>query len=355
MPHCLVLGMDISPLWRASTSALVKKINDLCFSLPTQRLITDTVDLHDEDSTPDTIYIKSLLTCAEQQPYLIALIDSLTVYFDTVEQHRALACQLSSGDTRDLLRLIIFVSEMIYVELVHKKSPPTWTFIESFFRCLTKTIQQTSSIIYQTLSATDQIISCCMLAKTVLVIFDNLYQRHGVLNLNKRAYNVAQAFLNLIEPDHRPLTHVLLRTFEDLDRLYHSTKQIKSLPHFYRHHLRTVTILLFRLPIFNSFVRVPAQFWEQNDHDYKKLQFSSQDFCLSAFPVDLLQHSDIMADYSERISLVGWLSRTQFQEIWVTFLAAINPPSSNNQQDSDEQSSAGLSKEEILETNATQW
>ena len=110
---------------------------------------------------------------------------------------------------------------------------------------------------------------------------------HGVINLNKRAYNVAQSFLNLIEPDNRPLTHVLLRTFEDLDRLYHSTKQIKSLPHFYRHYLRTITILLFRLPIFNSFIRVPAQYWEQNHHDIKKLQFASQDFCLSAFPVDL--------------------------------------------------------------------
>ena len=352
MPHCLVLGMNISPLWRASTSALVKKINDLCFSLPTQRLVTDAVDLHDDDSTPDTIYVKSLLACAEQQPYLIALIDSLTIYFDTVEQHPDLVCQLSPGDARDLLRLIIFVSEIIYINLVHKKSLLTWTFIESFFRCLTKTIHQSSCIIYQALAATDQIISCCTLAKTVLVIFDHLYQRHGVINANRRAYNVAQSFLNLIEPDPRPLTHVLLRTFEDLDRLYNSTKQIKSLPHFYRHYLRTTTILLFRLPVFNSFIRVPAQFWEQNYHDIKKLQFASQDFCLSTFPVDLLQHSDIMADYSERISLVGWLSRTQFQEIWVTFLAAINPP---NQQQSDEQQTTGLSKEEILETNATQW
>jgi hypothetical protein len=33
-----------------------------------------------------------------------------------------------------------------------------------------------------------------------------------------------------------------------------------------------------------------------------------------------------MLDYIERISLVGWLSRTQFQEIWVTFLAAVSPP-----------------------------
>ena len=131
--------------------------------------------------------------------------------------------------------------------------------------------------------------------------------------------------------------------------MYYLTKQIRLIPHFYRGYLRTIAILIFRLPIFNSFIRIPAQFWEQHHQEIKKLQFDRTNYTLSSFPVDLLQHSDIMADYIERISLVGWLSRTQFQEIWVTFLAAINPPNQNN----DENES--LSKEEILETNATQW
>ncbi|CAF4694301.1 unnamed protein product, partial [Rotaria magnacalcarata] len=59
-----------------------------------------------------------------------------------------------------------------------------------------------------------------------------------------------------------------------------------------------------------------------------------------------------MADYTERISLVGWLSRTQFQEIWVSFLASMNPTNQNN--DDHEQMTNNLTKEEILETNATQ-
>ncbi|CAF4703915.1 unnamed protein product, partial [Rotaria magnacalcarata] len=59
-----------------------------------------------------------------------------------------------------------------------------------------------------------------------------------------------------------------------------------------------------------------------------------------------------MADYTERISLVGWLSRTQFQEIWVSFLASMNPTHQNN--DDHEQMTNNLTKEEILETNATQ-
>jgi hypothetical protein len=353
MPDCLLLGIKIPSLWRASTGALIKKINDLCFSLPTQRLISNEINFNDDESTPDSIYIKSLLLCSDNQPYLIALIDSISIYFDTIQNHIDLTCQFSSGDIRDLLRFIIFISEIIYLNIIQKKSFLSWNLIESFFRCLTKTIHHPTSIIYQLLNATDQIVSCCTLSKTILSIFEYLYQRYGLILLHKQTKQCLQSYLNLIEPDNRPFTQILILSFNELDRLYYLTKQIKSIPYFYRYYLRTIAILLFRLPIFNSFIRIPTQFWEQHYQDINKLQFGSNDYCLSSFPVDLLQHSDIMADYIERISFVGWLSRTQFQEIWVTFLAAINPPNQTN--DENEQTTNSLTKEEILETNATQW
>ncbi|CAF4341307.1 unnamed protein product, partial [Adineta steineri] len=103
MPHCLLLGVKIPSLWRASTSALIKKINDLCFSLPAQRLISNEINFNDDESTPDSIYIKSLLSCSANQPYLIALIDSMYIYFETIQNHTDLTCQFSAGDIRDLL------------------------------------------------------------------------------------------------------------------------------------------------------------------------------------------------------------------------------------------------------------
>ncbi|CAM2712576.1 unnamed protein product [Rotaria socialis] len=351
MPHCLILGTQIPSLWRAATSALIKKINDLCFSLPTQRLIPTEIKINDEESTPDSIYIKSLVECSNNQPYLIALIDSISIYFETVQTNTELACQFSSGDTRDLLRFIIFSAEIIYIKISRKKAYLSWNLIESFCRCLTKTIHNPTSIIYQLFSAPDQIISCCTLAKTILAIFEYLFHRNGLIIKCKQKNQGLKSYLNLIEPDTRPFTHFLLTSFNDLNRLYELTKEINSIPYFYRHDLRRIAILLFRLPIFNSFIRIPKQFWEQNQHDIK-LQFGSTDYCLSSFPADLLQHSEIMADYTERISLVGWLSRTQFQEIWVSFLASMNPAHQNN--DDHEQMTNNLTKEEILETNATQ-
>lgn len=352
MPDCLTLGVNIPSFWRASTGALIKKINDLCFSLPTQRLISNDVDFHDDESTPDSIYIKSLLICSNNPRYLIALLDSITIYFQTIQIHTDLTCSFSSGDIRDLLRFLIFIAEIIYLNILQYKFFLNWNFIESFFRCLTKTIENPTSIIYQLLTGTDQIISCCTLIKSILIIFEYLYQRHGFIVFNRDSKDFFQSYLNLIEPDSRPLTQSLLLTFNDVNRLYMLSKRIYSIPSFYRTYLRTIVILLFRLPIWNSFIRIPIQFWEQDDQHVKKLQFGTNDYCLSSFPLDLLQHSDIMSDYFERISLVGWLSRTQFLEIWVTFLAAINPVHSPH--DVSEQMLANISKEEILETNATQ-
>ncbi|CAF2550900.1 unnamed protein product [Rotaria sp. Silwood2] len=37
-----------------------------------------------------------------------------------------------------------------------------------------------------------------------------------------------------------------------------------------------------------------------------------------------------MADYIERVSFVGWLSRILFQVIWVSFLLSINPSNQSN-------------------------
>ncbi|CAF3995195.1 unnamed protein product, partial [Rotaria sp. Silwood1] len=135
-----------------------------------------------------------LLSCSNNQPYLIALIDSISIYFDTIQNHIELTCQFSTGDTRDLLRFIIFISEFIYINLFQKKSFLSWNLIENFFRCLTKTIHNPTSIIYQLLSGTDQIISCCTLSKTILSIFEYLYQRHGLIVTNKQTNQLLQPY-----------------------------------------------------------------------------------------------------------------------------------------------------------------
>ncbi|CAF3263453.1 unnamed protein product, partial [Rotaria sp. Silwood2] len=85
---------------------------------------------------------------------------SISIYFDKIQNHVELTCQFSTGDICDLLRFIIFISEIIYINIFQKK--------KSFLNC-----------------ERDQIISCCTLSKTLLLIFEYLYQRHGLTLSNK--------------------------------------------------------------------------------------------------------------------------------------------------------------------------
>ncbi|CAF4791832.1 unnamed protein product [Rotaria sp. Silwood2] len=74
MPHCLILGI-----------------------LSTQRLISNETNLNDIEIIPNTIYVKN----------------SMSMYFDRMQNHVKLICQFSTTDIRDLLRFIIFISELI--------------------------------------------------------------------------------------------------------------------------------------------------------------------------------------------------------------------------------------------------
>ncbi|CAF5051600.1 unnamed protein product [Rotaria sp. Silwood1] len=122
--------------------------------LSTERLISNETNQNDVETTPNTIYEKSLLSCSNNQPYSITCIDSISMYFDKIQNYVELTCQFSTGDIHDLLRFIIFILEKIYINKFQKKT--------SFLSC-----------------EIDQIISCCTLSKTLLSIFKYLYQRHG--------------------------------------------------------------------------------------------------------------------------------------------------------------------------------
>ncbi|CAF4235076.1 unnamed protein product, partial [Rotaria sordida] len=57
------------------------------------------------------------------QSYSIALIDSISIYFDKIQNHVELTCQFSTDNIHDLLCFIIFISEIIYINIFQKNKP----------------------------------------------------------------------------------------------------------------------------------------------------------------------------------------------------------------------------------------
>ncbi|XP_013873563.1 huntingtin isoform X2 [Austrofundulus limnaeus] len=91
-------------------------------------------------------------------------------------------------------------------------------------------------------------------------------------------------------------------------------------PAFLTRTLRNIVISLSRLPLVNSYTRVPPLVW--------KLGWSPQpggDFgtTLPEIPVDFLQEKDVFREFLYRINTLGWSSRTQFEETWATLLGVL--------------------------------
>lgn len=75
----------------------------------------------------------------------------------------------------------------------------------------------------------------------------------------------------------------------------------------------------------NAFVRVPPGAW-------KMLQppANTVDFNIPAMPIDVLQEIDVLKQFVSRLGVVGWNSKLQFEETWMTLLSVLVPSSESD-------------------------
>ncbi|XP_034043507.1 huntingtin isoform X2 [Thalassophryne amazonica] len=93
-----------------------------------------------------------------------------------------------------------------------------------------------------------------------------------------------------------------------------------AIPAFLTPTLRNIVISLARLPLVNSYTRVPPVVWKMGWSPQPKGEFGTT---LPEIPVDFLQEKDVFREFLYRINTLGWSSRTQFEETWATLLGVL--------------------------------
>uniref|UniRef100_A0A1A7XTR7 Huntingtin n=2 Tax=Iconisemion striatum TaxID=60296 RepID=A0A1A7XTR7_9TELE len=93
-----------------------------------------------------------------------------------------------------------------------------------------------------------------------------------------------------------------------------------SFPAFLTPTLRNIVISLSRLPLVNSYTRVPPLVWKLGWSPQPGGEFGTT---LPEIPVDFLQEKDVFREFLYRINTLGWSSRTQFEETWATLLGVL--------------------------------
>ncbi|XP_043918860.1 huntingtin isoform X2 [Protopterus annectens] len=93
-----------------------------------------------------------------------------------------------------------------------------------------------------------------------------------------------------------------------------------SIPGFLTPVLRNIIVSLARIPLVNSFTRVPPLVWKLGWSPRPGGEFGT---ALPEIPVEFLQEKDIFKEFIYRINVLGWTCRTQFEETWATLLGVL--------------------------------
>lgn len=72
----------------------------------------------------------------------------------------------------------------------------------------------------------------------------------------------------------------------------------------------------------NGFVRVPPGAWPMLHSPADTVEFN-----IPAMPIDVLQEIDVLKQFVSRLGVVGWNSKQQFEETWMTLLSVLVPSS----------------------------
>ncbi|XP_012536228.1 huntingtin [Monomorium pharaonis] len=97
----------------------------------------------------------------------------------------------------------------------------------------------------------------------------------------------------------------------------------RNIPPYLFNTIKSLVISVSRQPLVNSYVLTPPLVWKRGCH----IIGSSPTKCyfpLMSSESNLLQEIDILEQFIYRVNLLGWTSRSQFEEIWMAFLSVLN-------------------------------
>jgi len=87
--------------------------------------------------------------------------------------------------------------------------------------------------------------------------------------------------------------------------------------------IKSLVISISRQPLVNSYVLTPPLVWKRDCHIVGSGPTKCY-FPLLSSESNFLQEVDILEQFIYRVNLLGWTSRSQFEEIWMAFLSVLN-------------------------------
>uniref|UniRef100_A0A8C4L571 Huntingtin n=1 Tax=Equus asinus asinus TaxID=83772 RepID=A0A8C4L571_EQUAS len=319
---CLGLGMreisggQKSPLFEAARVVTLDRVTSMVQQLPPVHQVFQPF-LPVEPSTywgkvndlfGDAVLYRSLTTLAR------ALAQYLLV-FSKLPSH----LHLPPEKEKDTVKFVVMTLEALSWHLMHEQIPLSLD-LQAGLDCCCLALQLPG--LWSVLSSPEMVTHACSLIHCVRFLLEAIVVQPGDQLLSpERRTNTPKAARE-DEVDSNTLTcGMVAEMVESLPSvLALGHKRNSNTPAFLTSVLKNIIISLARLPLVNSYTRVPPLVWKLGWAPKPGGDFGT---AFPEIPVEFLQEKEVFKEFIYRINALGWTSRTQFEETWATLLGVL--------------------------------
>ncbi|XP_032540793.1 huntingtin isoform X5 [Chiroxiphia lanceolata] len=226
----------------------------------------------------------------------------------------------------DILKFVVMSIEALSWHLMHDQIPLS-VDLQAGLDCCCLTLQQPT--LWNLLSSAAHATYACSLINCIRFIIEAVAVEPGNQLLSpERKKNTSKPLTdgevdsNVLKTKHITaaceMVAEMVECLQTVLSLGH--KRNSSIPAFLTPVLKNIIISLARLPLVNSYTRVPPLVWKLGWSPKPAGDFGT---VFPEIPVEFLQEKEIFKEFIYRINTLGWISRTQFEETWATLLGVL--------------------------------
>lgn len=326
---CLSLGMSEiangqkSPLFEAARGVTLDRVTSVVQQLPATHQVFQPFL-----PTEPTAYwskLNDLFGDATSYQSLTTLARALAQYLVVLSKVPA-PLHLPPEKEGDTVKFVVMTLEALSWHLIHEQIPLSLD-LQAGLDCCCLALQV--PCLWGVLSSPEYVTHTCSLIHCVRFILEAIAVQPGdqLLGPESRSHTPRAVRKEEVDSDIQNLSHItsacemvadMVESLQSVLALGH--KRNSTLPSFLTAVLKNTVVSLARLPLVNSYTRVPPLVWKLGWSPKPGGDFGT---VFPEIPVEFLQEKEVLKEFIYRINTLGWTSRTQFEETWATLLGVL--------------------------------
>lgn len=326
---CLSLGMSEiangqkSPLFEAARRVTLDRVTNVVQQLPAVHQVfqpflpTEPTAYWSKlnDLFGDTTSYQSLTTLARALAQYLVVLSKVPAPLHLPPE--------KEGHT---VKFVVMTLEALSWHLIHEQIPLSLD-LQAGLDCCCLALQVPG--LWGVLSSPEYVTHTCSLIHCVRFILEAIAVQPGdqLLGPESRSHTPRAVRKEEVDSDIQNLSHItsscemvadMVESLQSVLALGH--KRNSTLPSFLTAVLKNIVVSLARLPLVNSYTRVPPLVWKLGWSPKPGGDFGT---VFPEIPVEFLQEKEVLKEFIYRINTLGWTSRTQFEETWATLLGVL--------------------------------